>query len=105
MLTKEIVAELKAKHGDRLVGCTDPLPMVFKAPLRRVWAEFQDAISKDRGTRESAYRRMVLACRVYPETAEEVEAVFNDYPALPTKIGDKLGELVGIGDEIEVKKL
>jgi hypothetical protein len=105
MLTEERVLELKQKHGDRLIAIEEPTPMVFKAPLRRVWAEFQDAISKDKGTREGAYRRMVLACRVYPDTEADVASVFDDYPALPTKIGDKLGELVGIGDEIEIKKL
>lgn len=105
VLTDELVQELKHKHGDRLVGLEFPAPMIFKAPPRRIWAEFQDSISKDKGTRELAYRKMVLACRVYPDTEQAVTRVFDDYPALPTKIGDQLGELVGIGDEIEIKKL
>lgn len=105
MLTEERVVELKQRHGERLVALEEPIQMVFKAPLRRVWAEFQDAISKDKGTREGAYRRMVLACRVYPDTEADVAAVFDNYPGLPTRIGDKLGELVGIGDDIEIKKL
>ena len=106
MLTEEQVLDLKAKHGDRLIAVEFPTEMVFKAPPRRIWAEFQDAISKDnKGTREHAYRRLVLQCCVHPERQADAESVFNDYPALPTKIGDQLGELVGIGDEIEVKKL
>jgi hypothetical protein len=110
-LTQDKVTELKQRHGERLVGVEAPVEMVFKKPIRSVWADFQDAVSKDKGTREMAYRRLCLACLVFPEldggqpAIDDVKSIFDEYPALPTKIGDKLGDLVGLGDDVELKKL
>lgn len=104
MLTDEQVVELKQKHGDRLMALEQPVEMVFKAPPRSVWAEFQESISRDKGTREGAYRRLCLKCAVHPQMSD-IERVFDEYPGLPTKVGDRLAELVGIGDDFEVKKL
>lgn len=104
MLTAEKIHEFKRDHGDRLMAIEHPAEMVFKSPEREVWADFQDAVSKDKGTRELAYRRLCLACCVHPAIDQAVQ-VFDAYPALPTRIGDKLSHLVGLGDDFEVKKL
>ena len=103
-LTEEQIAQLKRDHGDHLIAVSKPMEMVFKKPPRQVWADFQDSISKGKGTREAAYRRLCLACAVHPAQSD-VAGVFDDMPALPTKVGEELANLVGLGDDFEVKKL
>lgn len=103
-LSEEQITNLKRQHGDALIAVSTPIEMVFKKPTRELWADFQDNISKGKGTREAAYRRLCTACVVHP-SADDVAGVFNDLPALPTKVGEALANLVGLGDEFETKKL
>lgn len=103
-LTKDDVEKLKQNHGDELIALDKPMDMVFKKPSREIWADFQDAVAKDKGSREGAYRRLSIACCVHPSQDDAV-TVFDKYPGLPTKIGDALGKLVGLGEEFDVKKL
>lgn len=103
-LSKEDIEQLKRDHGDRLMAVSNPIDMVFKAPPREVWADFQDGIAKDKGTRESVYRRLAVACCVYP-AQDDALRIFDVYPALATKVGDALGTLVGLGGDFDVKKL
>lgn len=105
MLSDEDIAQLKAEHGPDLVAVESPSgTLVFKKPSRPIWADFIDSIARDRGSKEVAIRRLVLACAVQPKMAD-MDRVLEQYPALPAQVLNDLSDLAGTGNAFEVKKL
>lgn len=113
-LTEEQINQFKADHG-KIAVITLPLPdgappeaepqeLVVKKAPPVVWADYQESITKEKGTHTNNFRRLCYACLVHPDQ-KAVEAIFRDYPALPTKIANTITEMSGQGDEFEVKKL
>ena len=98
------VAEWKANFG-RVIAIEEPVEMVFRKPSRQVWSEFLEAVTKQKGTNEMAYRRLCIACCLYPRTVQEVEQIFEDYPGLSLTMGDEIGEIAGHKGQVSVKKL
>lgn len=94
--------EIKREHP-KVLWLEHPTLMVFKKAPPVVWADYQEAITKEKGTHTNAFRRLCYACLVYPD-AKTVEGIFRDYPALPTKLANAITEISGQGDEFEVKK-
>lgn len=110
MLTEEQIQQYKQEHG-KLVQITIPGEdgadgqlLLFKRAAPNVWADYQEAISKEKGTNTAAFRRLSYACAVYPD-AKGLEPIFREYPALPTRIALQITNISGQGDEFEVKKL
>lgn len=105
-LSQEQIAALKSEHGQSLVSFSTPegKDLVFKKPGRAVWADFVASVSNERTPRETAIRRLALACAVSPK-ADEVDAIFAEYPALPARVTDELSKLAGASEEFEAKKL
>lgn len=110
MLTEEQIEQYKREHGE-LVQITVPphngadqeQVLLFKRAAPAVWADYQESITKEKGT-TAAFRRLSYACAVHPD-AKQLEEVFRRYPALPTKIANSITNMSGVGDEFEVKKL
>ncbi len=102
-ITADKVREWKAEHG-RIIAIDDPEEMVFRKPTRAIWADFLESVAKAKGTHDGAYRRMCLACLLYPEQ-EKAEHIFNEYAALTVTVGDALAELAGHRGVVDIKKL
>jgi hypothetical protein len=103
-LKEEQIAALKAEHGVLIGIESDAGYLVFKKPSRALWSEFTDKLSHDRDSRAAAFRRVALACGVYP-SADALAAIFEEYPGIPPAVTDELSKLIGLGKEFEVKKL
>ena len=105
-LSESAIAELKSRHGDRLVAVTAPngQTLVLKPPSIDVWGRFQDTVSKDKSSRAVAIRQVVGECVVYPAPAESA-ALFAAYPAFPSALLGELAELAGQVEELNVVKL
>jgi hypothetical protein len=105
MLTDDEIQRLKATHGDALVSVeADGKDLVFKKPSRAAWADFLDSVTKDRSSKDVAFRRLALACAVQPAAAD-VSLAFDSYPALPSKVAGELSDLAGGAESFDVKKL
>lgn len=113
MLTEDQIAQFKQEHGKIVMiqlpvsddrPDDDPVQLVFKRASPVVWTDYQDAITKEKGTHSAAQRRLCHACRVHPEV-KELEAIFREYSALPTKCAGIIQDISGVGAEFEVKKL
>lgn len=98
MLTDEIVAELKAKHGQALmaVPCASG-EIVFRRPQAKEWERFQDGVRTDKTA--AACRELQSACVVYPDAAAW-RAAIDEEPALLTEgFQSAVNELAGVGRE------
>jgi len=105
MLTEDQISDLKAKHGSVLLSINSEAgQIVFKRPSRGLWSEFTDSVSNDRASRAAAFRRVALACAVFP-APDLVAAIFEEFPGIPPQVCDELGKLIGLGKDFEVKKL
>ncbi len=101
-----IVAQLKAKHGDALIGVTaaDGNMLVFRRPMR---AEYDRWFDKRRDKPTEAGRELSQACVVYPDVAALFVAL-DRQPALlmcSNGIVDAITELAGFDGVPAPKKL
>jgi hypothetical protein len=103
MIEEKIVQDLKAKHGDvyRLKALGHEF--LVRGPSVAEWRRFKATIS-DKAKRPFATEQLARDCVVHPPK-EEVEALFTKYPALPESLADKIAEIGGATEEVEVEKL
>ena len=103
-LSDSQIAELKQKHGD-LIGVTAPngVDIVFRRPTEKQWNEFQDKVIRDRDSRSSLLKKMVMECAVHPNR-DSVASLFETYPAFSGPCSAELSKFAGQVDELEVKK-
>jgi hypothetical protein len=107
MLDESKIAELKAAHGDRLIAVeSEAGPLVFRAPNRAEYGRFVDSVNGDvKNAKLSGYtREFVMACSVHPDKPA-TSAAFDRQPGLVMKVSEKLNELAGAGDTVDVKNL
>lgn len=104
-MTPDEILKLKQEHGETLLLITSPKgeELVFKKPPRSVWTDFVDTLTRDRGSKEAALRRLATACAVHP-TVFEIARIFDDFPALPNYVAGELSDLAGASG-FDVKKL
>lgn len=111
MLSDEEIEAFKQEHGDIVMitlpahNGSDPQQLLFRRAVPKVWADYQESITKDPSKQNGTNRRLSYACVVHPSNSKELEEVFARYPALPTKIASAISNISGVGDEFEVKKL
>ena len=105
-LSEAAIAELKSKHGDRLIKVTAPSGdiLVLKPPSLEIWGRFQDTVSRDKGSRAVAIRQVVGECVVYPPPPDAA-ALFAKLPAYPSSLLGELAEMAGQVEELNVVKL
>ncbi len=107
-LTQEVIAELKAKHGEELVLLKSTKgPLVFRKPTRVEWEHYKDQLMSDkRGKSQSTTERaFVTGCFVWPDGGT-LSAAFEEKPGIISVVNEKLCELVGMfGGEPETAKL
>jgi hypothetical protein len=107
-MSPEDINKLKQEHGDPLLSITSPKgeELIFKKPQRAIWTDFVDTLTRDRSSKEAAFRRLATACAVHP-TIFEVTRIFDEYPALPSTVANELSEMAGAGGAagFDVKKL
>jgi len=98
MLTDEIIAELKAKHGAALMAVPCPSgEVVFRRPHAKEWEQFQDGVRTDKTA--AACRVLQSACVVYPD-ANAWRAAIEEEPALLTgSFQQAINELAGVDRE------
>lgn len=98
--------ELHAKYGDLAIARPKGLGVVVcKTPEQEVWERFQEKCSSEAkgSSKATAHREFVLSCLVYP-TREEAIAIFQRKAAIIVRLADKLADMAGADEEIEVKK-
>lgn len=105
-LTPEELADLKQRHGDNLISAHTPnkILMVFKAPSKEIWAYYQDGLSREKVTRTQCFLRLALDCVVRP-SQQDAATIFTKYPGMPTALANDIGEMAGLSDELNIKKL
>lgn len=107
-LSKEQIADLKAKHGNALISVETPdgaAVLVFKKPSKAVWAAYQENLTREKMSRSNAFLTLVMDCVVLPANGLEASAVFAEFPGMPTAIAGELSKLAGLSDELDIKKL
>lgn len=103
MLTEAQIADLKAKHGDKIEAviddATDEVVAVLRPPTSPEWDRFTSMILDD-DQRAQAMKILARACMVWPDAS-----VFKDRPALVATVGSQLKEMGGAVKSVSRKKL
>jgi hypothetical protein len=93
---------LAKKHEELLIFKTKSGVLALKPPAASDYHRFVDGVGGD-GSKYSAMKVLLLACRVYPDRASAV-ALIEKQPALVVKAAGELQELGGSECESETKK-
>lgn len=106
MLDAKKVAELKAAHGESLIGVQDKdgTVLVFRKPKR---IEYERWLVRSEKDANSAGRELAKACLCHPNE-DGLDAVLDKYPALLRRNGGIIAsiiDLAGVEGEVESKKL
>lgn len=103
-MDKELIAKLKAEHGDdlRMVE-TDDAEIVMRPPTRVQWAAFR-SMGADKDKRQYAQEDLSRACVVYP-SREEFDKLLDKRPGLGDALSDVAAELAVGAEKIVAKKL
>lgn len=102
-LSDEAIAELKAKHGPKLVAQTteDGEVLVFKKPSKLTYEEYQGRVVSESEKFGVAIREYCRRCFVYPEDSKgkpdlrKFDEACEAAPALPSRVGPQLSALAG----------
>lgn len=106
-VTKEILDELEVKHKRiaHLKGKSDdgapPWEIVIRKPSRAEYKQYR-AQSHNQATVADAQEILVRKIAVYP-TGDALEALLDDWPAIPEACGKALGALTGLSAAEDVK--
>jgi hypothetical protein len=103
-LSKELFAQLKAKHGEMLQMSTDVGVLLFERPSQAIWDRWIESCADDTKSKTVAMRMLCLGSLVYPPQ-EQAEAIFAKYPGIPSAVTNKLMHFVGAGDRFEIKNV
>lgn len=108
MIPKEKLAELvpglKQKHGDDIHLVTaEEEQVIVRVPSQAEYQRFLDHAA-EKAKRTRAHETLTRSCVVYPEAAE-FDRLLERRPGIATVVGDKLTELAGAVEHVEVKKL
>jgi hypothetical protein len=100
-ISDEQTAAFKAKYGEDLAFHESAKygAFVFKKPSRTIWKKFQVMAQRKNADTDTAGEQMVIDCLCYPEADTgkpdhtKLRALFEDFPALPSRIFAELYEL------------
>lgn len=95
------LADLTSKHGRLAHVEVEGKLFAFRTPTLDEWEDYQDALQKKR--RGVCFRELAQVTLVHP-SIEDLQALFNTMPALPTSIADALADLAGLDVEVTAKK-
>jgi hypothetical protein len=92
--TEDLVAELKAKHGDNLAGVEiDGQLCIFKAPGRAVYDRWFDGYSGTDKSKRSF--ELALSCLVHPDKQTFIACLDRAPAALTTVVDTEIIKLAG----------
>lgn len=107
-LTPEKIDSLKAEHGQELRAVVDQKlgTFVFRCPTKAEFRQYTDAVNSDRPTAsgDAAAHRLSAHCCVWP-SREAWTAVLDKKPGLCIRALEMIGEMNGLGSDVETKKL
>jgi len=104
MIEQEEVEALKAKHGDLTRVALEDVTILLRKPTRAEFKAFRLAAQND-ARRGNATEELAKRIVVYPGTVQELEAVFDRFPALEDVVSGEAVKLAGGGATADVKKL
>lgn len=111
-MEKEIIATYKDKYGkvylitstviDSENDCQEKtIDFVFRQPKPLDYDRFVKDLSKKPS---AAFRNLVISC-VIDEQREELTNTLEEYPASAQSMTEKLLKLMGLSDDVNLKKL
>lgn len=110
MIDDDIVARLKAEHGDDLALVSipetqwdDELEVVLRRPPRAEWKRFRSMLS-DPTQKSDALETLARACVVHPE-AKAFGELLKKRPGLAETIGNEAAEFGGVSAKATAKKV
>jgi hypothetical protein len=102
-LTPDQIDALKADHGQLHVLEACDRAIIVKMPSRQEYRKFK-TMGMDAQKRPDALEVLVKLVTVHP-VRHELEAMFEQLPALAETFGGKVVELAGAVEDASVKKL
>lgn len=105
MIDEQTIQALKDKHGDKLSTVEfEEATIVLRRPSRAEFQRFR-ALVTDEKKRLGAAEKLVRDIVVYPATWEQVDALFDDYPALEDQVSAEAVRMAGGSKDVIVGKL
>lgn len=97
--------ELRKTHGRLVVYTLDSgAKVAFKKASLADLQRLTDTLVGDKGSQFSALKQACLSCCVYPESSEDVKAVFEEAPGIILTASGEIQRLAGVGIEAEKKE-
>lgn len=104
-LEPEVIASLKAKHGDIRKATADGVVVVYKRPGVEEWDAYMAAQDADTpAAKPKALIQLFRDCCVWPAPAE-VDEILRKQKGLGLTFGAKVLEFGGVTNQIETEKL
>lgn len=111
-MDKTVLQECKEKYGKVYsikVSVPDlenseeekELEFIFKQPIPLDYDRFMKDASKKTS---QSFKNLVISC-VVEEDSNALQEAINEYPALPSSLASQLLKLMGLSDNISLKKL
>lgn len=111
-MEKEIIDNYKAKYGKVYSvatavtdfdngGVDKEIEIIFKQPKPLDYDRFVKDLSKKPS---SAFKNLIISC-VVDEQREELIQTLEEYPAIAQTMTEQLLKLMGLSDEVNLKKL
>lgn len=105
--TEEMEAEIKAKYPKvyRVDADIDDIEKEFTFYFKKPTPASFNLVIKNMSKRSLAAMKLFTAESIVNEQKQEYEEVIEEYPALAMSVGQKLLGLLGLSDNISLKKL
>lgn len=105
--TEEMEAEIKAKYPKvyRVDADIDDIEKEFTFYFKKPTPASFNLVIKNMSKRSLAAMKLFTAESIVSEQKQEYEEVIEEYPALAMSVGQKLLGLLGLSDNISLKKL
>jgi hypothetical protein len=104
-ITESELLELEARYGRiaHIKGEDDAWEIVLRKPTRAEYKIFRGMLH-DEARKSDAVEMMFWKMCVVPADKQMLDALVNDYPAIPEACAGKILKLAGTGVEVELKK-
>ena len=103
MLTEDQIAEFETTHNRiaHVIGKDKAWEVVVRKPTRSEFKRFK-AMVHNPSQAPDAMEHLIRTCVVYP-SRDALDALLEDFPALPAAFDSQLAELVGAAADETVK--